>query len=184
MSENVLIAIIGIIGSLLGAIIGFFSNAILQSAKAKSEKYLYISKTQYDLEMEIYKKLSEALYRLLLVLNTFKNEAVTPSVHYRGRLSKDDYVRLVDASATVKDILLENAAFIPEPLFSMYMELNDEMNDQFWAHFDNLIYEQNKFILDDETAVEIDNRFSKIDKMLKDVNHELRCYLSKIRIPD
>ena len=35
-----------------------------------------------------------------------------------------------------------------------------------------------------EVLRDIENRFSKIDKMLKDVNHELRCYLSKIRIPD
>ena len=55
MTDTVLVALIGVGGTLLG----MFGNSIVDRAKAKSERRLYITKVGFDHEFEIYQTLSE-----------------------------------------------------------------------------------------------------------------------------
>ena len=55
MTDTVLVALIGVGGTLLG----MFGNSIVERAKAKSERRLYITKVRFDHEFEIYQTLSE-----------------------------------------------------------------------------------------------------------------------------
>ncbi len=50
MTDTVLVALIGVGGTLLG----MFGNSIVERAKAKSERRLYITKVRFDHEFEIY----------------------------------------------------------------------------------------------------------------------------------
>ena len=49
MTDTVLVALIGVGGTLLG----MFGNSIVERAKAKSERRLYITKVRFDHEFEI-----------------------------------------------------------------------------------------------------------------------------------
>ena len=55
MTDVVLVAIIGVVGTFVGSLTGIISAKIADSSRAKNDNRLYISKTQYDLEYGIYR---------------------------------------------------------------------------------------------------------------------------------
>ena len=71
MSETVIIAIIGVAGTLIGSIIGLFGNSILERRRVKNDGRIHITKAQFDMQMGIYRELSKAFFHVLVIMNTF-----------------------------------------------------------------------------------------------------------------
>ena len=69
MTDVVLVAIIGVAGTLIGSLTGLISAKIADSSRAKNDNKLYISKTQYDLEFGIYRELSKKAFSLIVDLS-------------------------------------------------------------------------------------------------------------------
>lgn len=183
MTDTVLIAIIGVAGTLLGSCVGLFGNRMIERIKAKNDSKLYMSKSQYDLELNVYREISKKLYGLIVHLTTIYSDN-----HYKQQNEEKDktsevktYVELVNSIADVQDILYENAPFIPEHIFSKYDEVFQQAKEQFW------IYQKDvKMFAESGTkpsiTAESRERVDRIETMYNCVNNELRKYLSSVSL--
>ena len=70
MTETIWASIIAVVGTILGSIIGFCGHRWIEDKRAKLDTKQYISKSQYDLQIEIYKKLSKTFHRVLVKVYT------------------------------------------------------------------------------------------------------------------
>lgn len=59
MTDTVVIAIIGVIGTLLGSGLGMFGNKVLENSRARNERQLYIGRARFNREFDMYQDLCE-----------------------------------------------------------------------------------------------------------------------------
>ena len=172
MSENVLLSIIAVSGTLIGALIGFFGNVLLEKKRAKNDSRIYITKAQFDFSFEVYKKLSKATYQFLIAITPFK-EGYRLS---KGRLEEKNYSELIDACADIQDLVAENAPFIPSELYLKISDLESDIRDKFWVQLDSIMKNNGE-----HTAISREE-FKEIEKKIHDVNDEIRTLLSRLTI--
>lgn len=185
MTETVLIAIIGVAGTLLGSCLGLLGNSILEKSKVKNDRKLYMSKAQYDLELTIYRNISKQLFGLIVELTTIYSDD-----HYKQQNEEKDresesktYIKLVGNIADVQDTLYENAPFIPEHIYEKYDEIYQLAKEQFWD-YQRDVKEFVESGIKPTITKESRDRVDKIESLYKSVNDELRKYLSSISLFD
>ena len=74
MTNEVLIALIGVIGTLMGSSVGIIGNRLAERTRAKNENRLYISRTQYDLQLDVYRNLTKKFFSLIVDLTTIYSD--------------------------------------------------------------------------------------------------------------
>lgn len=180
MSETVIIAIIGVAGTLIGSIIGLFGNSILERRRVKNDGRIHITKAQFDLQLEIYKKLSKAFFHVLVVMNTFCANCSKNSDQKlpNETLSPEDYKRLIEATCNAQDLLYENAAFLPESIYKKYDELNNIINNQFWEYLKSPYGNEDKKASEENYKAITD----LIEFQLRDINADIRNHLASLSI--
>ena len=136
MTDIVTVAVIGVIGTLLGTLLGTYGSKLIEKSKTSNENKSYISKTQYDIELNVYREISKKTFALIVALTTIYSED-----HYRAQNENNTkeeeaktYRKLVDNIADVQDVLYENTPFIPEHIFNQYNDLYQLAKEQFWIY--------------------------------------------------
>lgn len=121
--------------------IDFEFSGKLEEVKSNLDKKSYISKVRFDLEIEIYRQLSEATYQMVFDCNS-----LFPSGEPFGAV--DDKVQLKNADKNMNCMLLSykcasdaiyrNAPFIPKDVHDAFFEVMAKCKQQgidfyFWA---------------------------------------------------
>ena len=116
VTASAIIASVGGSGAIICAVAKFFSDRIANRLEAKFQQKLekemeeyktqlenkrYITQTQFDVEFEIYRKISKAFFELFVKLSTVSDkELYESSVKELDRMQyeKDMYHKIVDIS--------------------------------------------------------------------------------------
>ena len=53
MSDTVIVAISGVIGTLIGSIIGLFGGSVIENKRAKNERKLHSQRVKFDYEFNL-----------------------------------------------------------------------------------------------------------------------------------
>ena len=179
MTETIWASIIAVVGTILGSVIGFFGHKWIEVKKAKLDTKQYIGKAQYDLQIEIYKKLSKTFHKVLVIINSVDSQnKEIESIEE----TKKEYLRLGVALADAQDTLYENAPFIPEEIYKQYDGLNNLINNQFWDYHNRILNENND--QKESSSSKPDSSFSKelIEHIIREINALIRKNLASIRI--
>lgn len=119
MTDTVLVALIGVGGTLLG----MFGNSIVERAKTKSERRLYIAKVRFDHEFEIYQTLSEK--HLTMVYDIGNSVMIARGASMPENISTyKDFCILVAKHIDEADMQNKRSApFISQEIFESYKQL-------------------------------------------------------------
>lgn len=200
--HNVGITLIGSVGGtgIIIWLIKYYANIIAKNllaeydAELKKELALfnhnldtqkYITQKQYDLELEIYRKLSGNLYAVIVKLLTITTNNLKKDLPEKSILEfeKNNFTDTVAKIENFQNNLHENAAFIPEDIFKKYDDIYINVNKLFWKYKTQL-----KKYIDGE--IKNNEIFSNEDYHLaqelqiknKDLSNDLREYLQSLKI--
>lgn len=193
------IASIGGIGAIIVAISKFLSEKIAERLQAKYQHNLtmtleqfkselthkiYVTKSQYDLEVDLFRKLSKAFFQLLVVFAGIiecdkKGKNQNPNTND----IKGTVIRLIEKASDAQDILYENSIFIPVDIYQRYDKLNDRMNELFWTYY-NKYFDQLKQGGSAHEIVTPEERttYMSIKEELISINDSVREYLHTLHI--
>lgn len=161
-------------------------NKELEAYKSSLENKTYISKTKFDAEFEIYRSLSKSFFEMIKDISTMIPSGLSIQIadEQKQREHENELYNVASKSCvTAQDILNGNAPFIPEDLFNQYTEIMKLCGMQLRA-FErrwNVLYldsqkEKETFSLNDY------NRTAEINSKFKELNNNVRVYLSKLDV--
>lgn len=184
MSDTVLVSLIGVIGTLIGAIIGFFGNSILEKKKAINDSKQHVSKVHFDLQVEIYKQISKAFFEVLINLSSMKHDLKQASDKRPLEIDKNvkQYRSLIFSASNAQNCLYENAPFIPENIFEKYESLYEAINENFWVHIDPALGYSETTMTHEELISYCDKKYNEIEQKLKEINSSVRTHLLSLSI--
>lgn len=195
------IAGLGGIGLVFGAVVYFTSNFIAERLQKKYdlklneefEKYkanidnkINISKTKFDAEFSIYRRLSKVF--LDLVKNT--SILIPTGVFYlladeekQRQLDNENYLAAEKSFIIAQVELISNAPFIPERFYSEYesiQKLCKEQLDEFANRWNiaSLCTQEEKETISSEAR----DRTKDINDRFKNLNNEIREYLNSLDV--
>lgn len=198
---NAIIVSVGGIGVIITAVVYFSSNFIAERLQKKYElkinekfeKYKadidnkkYVTKTKFDAEFELYKNLSKNFFDLVKCISVLIPQglvSVPADAGKREELDKKHYTDACTALIAAQDQLNSNAAFIPEKFYNAYEEIRQLCNMQL-SDFEER-WNVGAFIPQGEKArlpYETYKRTGEINDKFKQLNSELREYLSKLDV--
>lgn len=196
-----IIVSVGGIGAIITAVVYFSSNFIAERLQKKYElkinekfeKYKadidnkkYVTKTKFDAEFELYKNLSKNFFDLVKCISVLIPQglvSVPADAGKREELDKKHYTAAYTALIAAQDQLNSNAAFIPEKFYNAYEEIRQLCNMQL-SDFEER-WNVGAFIPQGEKAslpYETYKRTGEINDKFKQLNSELREYLSKLDV--
>ena len=116
MTDTVLVALIGVGGTLLG----MFGNSIVERSKAKSERRIYITKVRFDHEFEIYQTLSEKHLTMVYDIDAAVMVALGASLP-EGLQSITDVCSVIAQHIDEADVQNKRRAhFLAKEIFNIY----------------------------------------------------------------
>ena len=196
-----IVASFGGIGGIILAVVKFSSGIIAERLSQKYElklqkeleKYksgldnkIYITKTKFDAEFELYRNLSSSFFEAVKAVTTMipAGYATYPADEEDRKKYEDElYNKASSATVIAQDILCRNIAFIPKELYEKYNEILGLCRQQVGRFEDrwNVNYmvsqaEKERFSPEDfKCSREILTKFYSL-------NDDLREYLSKLDI--
>lgn len=178
MSEVIWVAIIGVVGTIAGSLIGFLSNKHIESKRVKNDTRQYVSRLQFDLQLNILKQLSKAFFKVLVISNTVEKDIKSEDQKLID--DKSTYKRLVEVTSDAQDLLFENAPFIPEDLFDKYDKLNSTISKLFWDYYNYCV--DNSKTIQESCLKDITTYINLIEHMIREINADIRKLLSNTSI--
>lgn len=194
---------VGGAGAIIIAIANFLANRIasrledryqlkldkeLEQYKASLEQRTYVTKTQFDIELEVYRKLSKGIFEFIVVLNTTIEDKDYPKkedMHSAQKLDNESntFKKMVEKAAYMQELIYENAAFMPKCLYDEYVSLIELATDQFWVYHHQFQEYLAGNITQKERVTKADKEKLEILKQRYDtLNQNLRDYLQKVYI--
>ena len=160
----------------------------LEAYKANLTQRSYVTKIQFDIEFDIYRKLSKGIFEFITTLYTTveekhypKEDGMTPRQKIENEMRT--YKNMVDRAANLQELLYENAAFMPQSIYERYKELIELTTIQFWVYQERFRdYVDGKISLVDRTTEADKVAFETIETKVEALNNELREHLAKIYI--
>ena len=139
MDTSLIVALVGVGGTLLASAIGFAGNAILENIRLNNERKTHMMKALFDKECEFYQVINEKMILLFLAC-----KLLCSTVHTnieKKRLSKEDTdnycktgAQLLEAYQNAEIKLKECAPFIQKNIYSAY-EKYLETTKKILTHF-------------------------------------------------
>lgn len=160
----------------------------IEAYKAGLSQRSYVTKVQFDIEFEVYRKLSKGMFEFISTLYTTIEEKHYPKKEgesYREKVAEEirTYTKMVDRAATLQELLYENAAFIPQNIYEKYKEIIELTTTQFWNYQQRFKdYLDGKISLVERVTESDKKSFEAIEKKIEALNNELREHLQKIYI--
>lgn len=159
-----------------------------ESYKANLDNKKYVTKTKFDAEFDLYRKLSKAYFEMVKCINVMIPQGlstVPANEELRKKVDEDHYTAAQKAVVTAQDELNSNAAFIPETFYNQYEAIRqlcilqlDEFQER-W-NVGSLVPQKEK----EKISVEAYKRTGEIHEKFKELNCELRKYLSELDVID
>lgn len=195
---GMIVVSVGGAGAIIVAISSFLANKIaihlenkyqlridkeLETYKATLAQRSYVTKVQFDMELDVYRKLSKGIFSFLTVLYTTIEKEHYPEyegVSPQEQVKKEEqtYKNMVDRAATLQELLYENAAFMPKVIYEKYEELIELTTSQFWTYHARLRDYISGKISQEERVVAVDkDKFELIENKFSALNDELREHL-------
>lgn len=192
---------IGGIGAVFVAVVKFASSIIakeleeryslkmnkeLEKYKFNLESKTYISKTKFETEFAIYRSLSKAFFEMVKDVSIMIPVGLVsyPANEEAKKEYEDSLYRVaVKSCIEAQDTLNGNAPFIPEDIFNEYNEIVELCRMQLNA-FErrwNISYRGSQKDKEVFTSEEY-KRTSKIGDKFKDLNNDIREYLSNLDV--
>lgn len=191
---STIIVSLGGAGAIIVAISNFLANKIanrleykyqlkldkeLEIYKAKLEQRTYVTKNQFDLELDIYRKITRGVFQFIVALNTTINKEDYPQHEEESAI----YSKVVDKAASLQELLYENAAFIPKQLYDECKELIELTTNQFWLYIERFRKYLIGEIAQEERVTNADKEaLDMIQKKADILNDHLRNYLQQVFI--
>lgn len=194
------VAGLGGIGVVFGAVIYFTSNFIaerlqkkydlklneeLERYKANIDNKIYISKTKFDAEFDIYRRLSKAFFDLVKNISILIPAGVVylPADPEKQRqLDNENYLAAKKSYIIAQVELISNAPFIPERFYNEYKNIQKMCKEQL-DEFDLRsipslsTQEEKETISKDARKITTD-----INVKFKNLNNEIREYLNSLDV--
>ena len=198
-----LLASVGGIGVVVCAIVKFCSDTIteklsksyqlkmdkeLEKYKQNLENKKYVTQTQYDIELSVYRDLTKSLFLVVKIFSEMlddylmKNMSDKELLAYEIKKGED----VIEGVVSLQDKVFENAPFIPKHLFEKYEYISQTANDLLKKRIVNL----RKLVTEDDGIKNIKYIMSEGEKdkarhiieSYEELNKDLREYLRNIRI--
>jgi hypothetical protein len=153
---------------------------VLQGFRKKE----YISKARFDIEMQIYRELSQDFFPVMLTISTL----VPPGLVTRPankeiaeEQEKKDYEAAHNAIIKAQETLFKNAAFIPKEFYESYYEILKLARTQ------TFVFEQRWNALNanedkDKPKMEDYKRSGELQDKVMGLNDKIRDHLSNLEI--
>lgn len=200
---SVIIVSLGGAGAIIVALTNFIANKIakrledkyqlkldkeLEKYKATLERRTYVTKNQFDLELETYRKITRGVFEFTVALNTTiekkdypRNEGKSPD----KKIEEESYIyhKMTIKASNLQELLYANAAFIPKQLYNECKELIELVTDQFWIYIERFRSYVSGDITQEQRVTNADKEaFDAIQKKFDIFNDHLRDYLQHIYI--
>lgn len=159
-------------------------NKEVEKLGFKLENKTHISKTLFDTKVELYKKLSETFFNVVLCANTLIPPGLSMTLadkEKQDEKEKEDYINLNKATVEAQNILNTSIPFITEEQYEEYDEILKMARmhifdfNRRWCITD---FSQGKNNLPNEAYL----RSNEIAKKFKDLSKELNKYLSSLEV--
>jgi len=198
---NTILALIGCVGGagiIIVAIVKFTSDKIaerllkkyelklnkeLESFKSKLDNKLYVSKTRFDAEFNIYRQLSESTVLMVKEVSqlfpSFTRDSRTDINTY-----KEKYGLALDKVVIAQDLLSANAPFISKEVYDKFSELEKKCKDQLYAFTDFRLRPDAKEYIE-ECRDDYKGAYKKTAEINNDLNsllEDLRTYLLSLDV--
>ena len=151
----------------------------LEDLKSKLEKRNYISKVRFDLEIEVYRQLSESV--ILMVLNSL---CLFPRGSVYGHSDKkleqerkrDLHSKAVDSYNLANQSITKNTPFIPKTMYELFTEIRDECRTQ-------IIYFEDFHLIEDseQYRTELKDEYRACWERTRTIDSQLTSLLEKLR---
>lgn len=183
MSETVLVALLGIAGTLLASMVA----PIVENKRAKNERESYIQRVRFDYEFTLYQALVET--HLTMVYDAGAAVMLTRGAPYPGINSTEEFITI--AAKHIDDADIQNkrsAPFISKEIFEAYKELGKlsfkALNMfNFWHMFDenslDKINYNGKPYTRDEAKNELVFLQKEVSALSDSVLEQVREYMAK-----
>lgn len=201
---EIVIAIVtslGGVGAVFCAVVYFASNFIAERLQKKydlklNEKYerykadienkTYISKTKFDAEFNLYRSLSKAFFDMVKNVTVMIPQGLVmmPADKELKRNVEEEHYNAARAAVVIaQDELNSNAPFIPEKFYEAYEEIRKLCGMQL-SEFEkrwNVGYLASQ---DEKESLSIEayKRTGEINAKFKQLNNEIRLYLSNLDV--
>ena len=183
MSDIVIVAILGVVGTLIGSGIGLFGGAIIESKRANNERKLHAQRVGFEYEFNLYKILAEK--HLTMVYDVGAAVIISRGGKYPNIDSNKDFIAL--AAHHIDEADIENkrgAPFISKEIFEKYKELGElafkaiHIFDLF-CKFDELRMQAT--IYNGMPYTQLDAK-RELESLQKDVSHMSDDILAQVRV--
>ena len=151
----------------------------LENLKSKLEKRNYISKVRFDLEIEIYRQLSESV--LLMVLNSCALfpvgiEHCCPDKDAEIKRKEELCSKATDSYNQANQAIMQNAPFIPENIYELFSDIRNDCRKQivFFPEF-------RLWSTSEEWRKELKDEYMACWIRTKTINDKLTSLLEKLR---
>lgn len=186
-----LISCVGGAGVIIGAVVKFSSDKIagslqkryelklnkeLEEFKNKMQNKLYVSKTRFDVEFNVYRQLSESTVIMVKeVSQLFPRFTRDTRDEYEAYKAK--YDTAVDKVIIAQDTLAINAPFISKDIYSKFDKIEKMCKNQLEDFIDFRLREDGKAYIE-----ECREDFRNAYKRTKEVQNALNALLDELRI--
>ena len=157
-----------------------------ETYKANIENKKYVTKTKFDAEFDLYRRLSRAYFEMIKYISVMipRGYATVPAdEETRKKGDEEHYDAARKAVVVAQDELNGNAAFIPETFFDRYDEIRrlcimqlDEFEER-W-NVGTLVPQRER----EKISREAYKRTGEINEKFKELNGELRKYLDELDV--
>lgn len=160
-------------------------NEELERYKANIDNKIYISKTKFDAEFDIYRRLSKAFFDLVKNISILIPDGVVylPADQEKQRqLDNENYLAAKKSYIIAQVELISNAPFIPERFYDEYKNIQKMCKEQL-DEFDLRsipslsTQEEKETISKDARKITTD-----INVKFKNLNNEIREYLNSLDV--
>ena len=158
----------------------------LEKYKSNLDNKIYISKTKFDTEFNIYRELSKVFFEMVKYIGIMipSGYAKYPSDEkIKKEYEEENYSKALKTTVAAQDVLNGSAPFIPEDFYMKYKEIIKLCQTQlhvFERRWDVGILatqkEKETFSMDDY------KRTSEINEKFDELNKSIRIYLSRLDV--
>lgn len=125
MSDTVIVALLGLAGTLIGSVIGLFGGTIIESKRAKNERKLHSQQVQFDYEFNLYQILAEK--HLTMVYDIGMAVIISRGGKYPNIDTNKDLISLATQHIDEADVQNKRSSpFISKDIFEAYRELGKQ----------------------------------------------------------
>ncbi|MCL2567834.1 MAG: hypothetical protein FWE12_00135 [Oscillospiraceae bacterium] len=167
----------------VGAILVFAGNRKLERLKSQLERKNYVSKARFDLEIEVYRELSEAMLQMVFEnSNLFPPDLTFPPA---DEAERREYYTIQYQEATSRfnqanQTLLRNAPFMPEDIYQMFRNIKNLCGQQLsnYRLYGPLAMENRRY--SEIKANECFDKTRQIDQDMTALMNHLRTHIASL----